>query len=69
MNLSFSALSNAPSATKSSKLVSDDVVELGLLISTARAEELVALARRRGSSVGHLLRGLIDNALASESFS
>ncbi len=68
MNLSLAAETRNTRAEKTSMPGSDDVVELGLLLSAKRAEELIALARRRGSSVAQLLRGLIDNALAAESF-
>lgn len=44
--------------------VSDDVVEIGLLLPANRAEALLALSRRRHQSVGHILRGLIDQALS-----
>ena len=43
----------------------DDVVEVALLLPAHRAEALVALSRQRRESVGQILRGLIDRALAS----
>jgi len=43
---------------------SGDVVELGLLLPTQRAAELVKLARERHESVGQLLRKLIDRELS-----
>ena len=67
MNFSFSTTSRNTRAELKGTPRQDDVVELGLLLSATRAEALVALARRRNSSVAQVLRGLIDNALASES--
>jgi hypothetical protein len=43
---------------------SEDVVELGLLLPTHRAAELLRLARDRHESVGQLLRKLIDRELS-----
>ena len=45
--------------------VCDDVVEIGLLLPASRAEALLALSRQRHQSVGHILRGLIDQAIAA----
>ena len=67
MNLSFSTTSPNTRAEFKGIPRQDEVVELGLLLSATRAEALVALAKRRNSSVAQVLRGLIDNALASES--
>jgi hypothetical protein len=47
------------------KTVLEDVVEVALLLPADRLEALVALSRRRRQSVGQILRGLIDRALAS----
>ena len=44
--------------------ISDDVVEIGLLLPASRAEALLNLSRQRRQSVGHILRGLIDQAVA-----
>jgi hypothetical protein len=43
-----------------------EVVEVPLLLSTRRVEELIALSRRKGMSVAQILRQLIDQALAAE---
>jgi hypothetical protein len=43
-----------------------EVVEIPLLLPTARAEALVALSRKRQQSVGQILRQLIDRALMAE---
>ena len=45
--------------------ISDDVVEIGLFLPSHRAEALIALSRRRRQSVGQILRGLIDQAIAA----
>ena len=45
--------------------VSDDVVEIGLFLPAHRAEALIALSRRRRQSVAQILRGLIDQAIAT----
>ncbi len=45
--------------------VPDDVVEIGLLLSSRRAEALLALSRQRHQTVAHILRGLIDQAIAN----
>jgi uncharacterized protein with PIN domain len=42
------------------------VVELSLLLPTNRAEALIALSRRRGQSVGQILRQWIERGLAAE---
>jgi hypothetical protein len=42
----------------------EDVVEVLLLLNATRMEALVDLSRRRGQSVGQLVRGLIDRELA-----
>lgn len=44
----------------------DVVVEVALLLPANRMAALVALSRRKRQSVGQLLRGLIDEALAVE---
>ena len=44
--------------------VTGEVVEIGLLIPSRRASALMDLSRRRGQSVGQLLRSLIDRALS-----
>jgi hypothetical protein len=43
-----------------------EVVEVPLLLSTRRVEELIALSRRKGMSVAQILRQLIDQALAAD---
>jgi hypothetical protein len=43
---------------------SDGVVEIGLLLPSNRAAELLQLASDRHESVGQLLRKLIDRELA-----
>jgi hypothetical protein len=45
--------------------ISDDVVEIGLLLPAHRAEALIALSRQRHQSVGQILRGLIDQAISA----
>lgn len=45
--------------------ISDEVVEIGLFLPARRAEALIDLSRRRRQSVGQILRGLIDQAIAS----
>ena len=45
--------------------ISDDVVEIGLFLPAHRAEALIALSRRRRESVAQILRGLIDQAIAT----
>lgn len=42
------------------------VVEITLLLPTNRAEALVALSRRRGQTVGQVIRQMIEGALAAE---
>ena len=44
----------------------NEVIEVPLLLSTRRVEELIALSRRKGTSVAQILRQLIDQALAAE---
>lgn len=44
--------------------VSDGVVEIGLLLPSNRAAELLQLARDRHESVGQVLRRLIEVELA-----
>lgn len=44
----------------------NEVIEVPLLLSTRRVEELVAMSRRRGVSVAQILRQLIDRELANE---
>ena len=46
--------------------ISDDVIEIGLLLPSHRAEALLALSRQRRQRVGQILRGLIDQALTTE---
>ncbi len=48
------------------KTPSDEVIEVSLLLTASRMEALVALSRQRQQSVGQILRGLIDRALAGE---
>jgi hypothetical protein len=45
--------------------VSDDIVEIGLLLPAHRAEALLALSRQRHQSIGQILRGLIDQAISN----
>jgi hypothetical protein len=40
-----------------------DVVEIGLLLPTTWANSLLEMSKRRGQSVSHILRGLVDRAL------
>jgi hypothetical protein len=42
----------------------DDVVEIGLLLPTRRAEALMALSKERRESVGQILRSMIERELA-----
>lgn len=44
----------------------NEVIEVPLLLTTQRAEALVALSRQRHQSVGQILRNLIDRELAEE---
>ncbi len=44
----------------------NEIVEVPLLLSSRRMEELVAMSRRRGISVAQILRQLIDQAIAAE---
>jgi hypothetical protein len=53
------------SKTRTPSRISDDVVEIGLFLPAHRAEALIALSRQRRQSVGQILRGLIDGAIAS----
>ena len=46
---------------------SADVVEIGLLLPASWADALVEMSKRRGQSVGQLLRGMIDRALSDDS--
>lgn len=46
------------------KRSAEAVVEIPLLLPAARVEALLDLARERHESVGQLLRGWIDRALA-----
>lgn len=55
--------SDAPK-TRTTTRLSDDVVEIGLFLPAHRAEALIALSRQRRQSVGQILRGLIDQAIA-----
>jgi hypothetical protein len=43
-----------------------DVVEIGLLLPASWADALVEMSKRRGQSVGQLLRGMIDRALTDD---
>lgn len=43
----------------------DDVIEIGLLLPTKRAADLLKLAQDRQVSVGQLLRKMIDRELAA----
>ena len=43
----------------------EDVVEIGILLPANRAADLIQVARSRRESVGHLIRRLIDQELAS----
>ena len=45
--------------------VSDEVVEIGLLLPAHRAEALLALSRQRRQSVGQILRSLIEQAISN----
>lgn len=45
--------------------LSEDVVEVGILLPANRAADLIQVARSRRESVGHLIRRLIDQELAS----
>ncbi len=47
--------------------ISDEVVEIGLLLPAHRAEALIALSRQRHQSVGQILRSLIDQAISNPS--
>ena len=47
--------------------ISDEVVEIGLLLPAHRAEALIALSRQRHQSVGQILRTLIDQAISNPS--
>ena len=56
---------NDASKTRMPSRISDDVVEIGLFLPAHRAEALIALSRQRRQSVGQILRGLIDQAIAA----
>ncbi len=43
--------------------LTDDVVEIGLLLPAHRVEALLTLSRQTRQSVGQILRGLIDQAI------
>jgi hypothetical protein len=45
---------------------SAEVVEIGLLLPASWVDALLEMSKRRGQSVGQLLRGLIDQALVDE---
>ncbi len=45
--------------------ITDEVVEIGLLLPANRVKALLDLSRQRHQSVGQILRGLIENALTS----
>jgi hypothetical protein len=45
---------------------SADVVEIGLLLPAVWAEALIEMSKRRGQSVGQLLRAMIDRALVDD---
>ncbi len=42
----------------------EPVVEIGLFLTPARVSELRELSRKRGESVGQLIRSMIDRELA-----
>ena len=46
-------------------VAADEVIEIGLLLPTKRAADLMKLAQDRRVSVGQLLRKLIDRELAA----
>ena len=56
---------NDTSSVRSSSGVSDEVVEIGLLLPAHRAEALLALSRQRHQSIGQVLRSLIDQAISN----
>ena len=43
-----------------------DVVEIGLLLPSSWANALLELSKRRGQTVGALLRSMIDRALVDD---
>ncbi len=53
------------SKSRNHRGISDDVVEIGLFLPAHRAEALIALSRQRRQSVAQILRGLIDQAIAT----
>ena len=64
MNPNLTAsMSSVPPEPKSSP-TSEGVIEIGLLLPTTRAADLLKLARDRHVSVGQLLRKMIDRELA-----
>lgn len=44
----------------------EDVVEIGLLLPVSWADALLALSKRRGQSVGQVLRTMIDRGLMDD---
>ena len=53
-------------ASKPGRAARDEVVEVPLLLPPGRMQGLITLSRRRGESIGQILRRLIDEALAAE---
>ena len=45
--------------------LSEDVVEIGILLPANRAADLISIARSRRESVGQMIRKLIDRELAA----
>ena len=45
---------------------SSDVVEIGLLLPATWVDALLEMSKRRGLSVGELLRGMIDRAIVDD---
>ena len=58
-------IGNDANESRSPARISDAVVEIGLFLPARRAQALIDLSRRKGQSVGELLRGLIDQAIAA----
>lgn len=46
--------------------MSAEVVEINLLLPSSWADALLEMSKRRGQSVGQILRSLIDRALVDE---
>ncbi len=53
-------------ASNLSSRANDEVVHIDLLLPANRAQALIAMSQRRRESVGQILRGLIDSAIAKE---